>query len=280
MIPAKQFLRLLKKAANSWVEDYVPSMGAALSYYTLFSIAPLLLIVIAVAGLAFGDEAARGEIFGQLAGLIGEEGAKGVEGLVQAADEPKEGMLSTVIGVVVLIIGATTVFGELQNTLDRIWRAPARETSEGWWNLVRTRLLSFGMILGIAFLLMVSLVLSAALAAVGKWWGPAFAGWQAIAHALEDLRSVGWGDVLFARGCRKVVGPGVRRLAGDRPCAGGPAELRLEHGAVRAHLQVHSSRARRLARRVDRRGGDRAPLRRRQVPHRPIHRQERRRIRL
>src|SRR5688500_13925202 len=196
MIPAKQFLRLLKKAANSWVEDYVPSMGAALSYYTLFSIAPLLLIVIAVAGLAFGDEAARGEIFGQLAGLIGEEGAKGVEGLVQAADEPKEGMLSTVIGVVVLIIGATTVFGELQNTLDRIWRAPAREQSSGWWNLLRTRLLSFGMILGIAFLLMVSLVMSAGLSAIGKLW--AFPGWEALSHGLDVLVSFGITTLLFA----------------------------------------------------------------------------------
>ncbi|HEU4921625.1 MAG TPA: YihY/virulence factor BrkB family protein [Burkholderiales bacterium] len=196
MIPAKQFLRLLKKAANSWVADYAPSMGAALSYYTLFSIAPLLLIVIAVAGLVFGDEAARGEIFGQLVGLIGEEGAKGVEGLVQAADEPKEGMLSTVIGVVVLIIGATTVFGELQNALDRIWRAPAREQSSGWWNLLRTRLLSFGMILAIAFLLMVSLVLSAAVSAIGKWFGSG--GWEAVAHVLEIVLSFGLMTVLFA----------------------------------------------------------------------------------
>jgi membrane protein len=196
MIPPKQMFRLLKAAASAWVDDYAPSMGAALSYYTLFSIAPLLLIVIAVAGLAFGDEAANGEIFGQLAGLIGEEGAKGVEGIVQAADEPKEGIISTVIGVVVLVIGATTVFGELQNALDRIWRAPVREQSSGWWNLLRTRLLSFGMILGIAFLLMVSLVLSAAVSAVGKWFGSG--GWEAVAHVLEIVLSFGLMTVLFA----------------------------------------------------------------------------------
>jgi membrane protein len=196
MIPPKQMLRLLKEAASAWVDDYAPSMGAALSYYTLFSIAPLLLIVIAVAGLAFGDDAARGEIFGQLAGLIGEEGAKGVEGIVQAADEPKEGIIATVIGVVVLIIGATTVFGELQNALDRIWRAPAREQSSGWWKLLRTRLLSFGMILGIAFLLMVSLVMSAAVSAIGKWFGSG--GWEAVAHLLEIVLSFGLMTVLFA----------------------------------------------------------------------------------
>jgi membrane protein len=196
MIPPKQMFRLLKEAASAWVDDYAPSMGAALSYYTLFSIAPLLLIVIAIAGLVFGDEAANGEIFGQLAGLIGEEGAKGVEGIVQAADEPKEGMIATVIGVVVLIIGATTVFGELQNALDRIWRAPAREQSSGWWKLLHTRLLSFGMILGIAFLLMVSLVLSAAVSAVGKWFGSG--GWEAVAHVLEIVLSFGLMTVLFA----------------------------------------------------------------------------------
>jgi membrane protein len=196
MIPPKQMFRLLKEAASAWVDDYAPSMGAALSYYTLFSIAPLLLIVIAVAGLAFGDDAARGEIFGQLSGLIGEEGAKGVQGIVQAADEPKEGIIATVIGVVVLIIGATTVFGELQNALDRIWRAPALEHSSGWWKLLRTRLLSFGMILGIAFLLMVSLVMSAAVSAIGKWFGAG--GWEAVAHVLEIVLSFGLMTVLFA----------------------------------------------------------------------------------
>jgi membrane protein len=193
---AKQYLGLLKQAASSWSSDYAPSMGAALSYYTLFSIAPLLLIVIAVAGLVFGADAARGAIFEQLEGLIGAEGAKGVEGLLQAADEPREGIISSIIGVLVLLIGATTVFGELQNALDRIWRAPAREQSSGWWNLIRTRLLSFGMILGIAFLLMVSLVMSAMLAALGKLW--TFEGWEALAHALDIVVSFGLITVLFA----------------------------------------------------------------------------------
>jgi membrane protein len=193
---AKKYLRLLKVAGASWSNDYAPSMGAALSYYTLFSIAPLLLIVIAVAGLVFGDAAARGAIFAELQGLIGDEGAKGVEQMLQAADKPKEGVISTVVGVIVLIIGATTVFGELQNALDRIWRAPAREKVSGWWRLLRTRLLSFGMVLGIAFLLMVSLVLSAMLSALGKLW--AFEGWEMLAHALDILVSFGLTTVLFA----------------------------------------------------------------------------------
>ena len=195
-IPAKQSLRLLKESASSWSADYCPSMGAAISYYTLFSIAPLLLIVIAVAGLVFGADAARGEIFGQLRGMLGDEGAKSIESLLQAADKPGAGIISTIVGVVVLLLGATTVFNELQNALDRIWRAPARVKSSGIWNLLRTRLLSFGMVLGIAFLLMVSLVVSAALAALGKWWTPA--GWEAVMHVLDIVVSFGLMTVMFA----------------------------------------------------------------------------------
>ena len=167
----KELWSLLRQAVDAWVDDYAPSMGAALAYYTLFSIAPLLLIVIAVAGLAFGDQAARGEIFEQLNGLMGPEGAGAVEKLLQSADRPAEGVVATLTGVVLLVLGASTVFGELQNALDRIWRAPERENASGWWSLIRTRLLSFGMILGIAFLLMVSLAMSAAISALGKWWG-------------------------------------------------------------------------------------------------------------
>ena len=190
----KATFTLLKDTAAAWSDDYAPSMGAALSYYTLFSIAPLLLIVIAIAGFVFGAEAARGEIFGQLAGLIGPDGAKAVQGLLQAADQPRQGIIATIVGIATLLLGATTVFGELQNALDRIWRAPAREKAKGWWSLLRTRLLSFGMVLGIAFLLTVSLVLSAAIAAFGKWWGAA----EVVAHVLEVALSFGLTTVLFA----------------------------------------------------------------------------------
>jgi membrane protein len=197
MRPAiKQWFSLLRESVNSWSADYCPSMGAAISYYTLFSIAPLLLIVIAVAGFVFGDEAARGEIFGQLRGLLGSDGAKAVEDLLQAANRPGAGIVSAITGIAVLLLGATTVFNELQNALDRIWRAPAREKASGIWNLLRTRLLSFGMVLGIAFLLMVSLVVSAALAALGKWWTPA--GWEAVMHVLDILISFGLVTVMFA----------------------------------------------------------------------------------
>src|SRR4051794_34311140 len=101
---AKSMFRLFKETADSWSTDYAPSMGAALSYYTLFSIAPLLLIAIAIAGFIFGAEAARGEIFGQLAGMVGPEGAKAIEGMISAADQPKQGLIATIIGVVTLLL--------------------------------------------------------------------------------------------------------------------------------------------------------------------------------
>ena len=187
---------MFKEAVTAWSNDYAPSMGAALSYYTLFSIAPLLIIVIAVAGWFFGDEAVRGELTDQLQGLMGEEGAKAVEGMVASASEPKEGIIATVIGVVLLIIGATTVFGELQNDLDRIWRAPAQAKTGGVWGLLRSRLLSIGMIISIAFLLMVSLVFDAVLQSLGKLWGTGPL--QAIAQVVNFLVAFGLTTTVFA----------------------------------------------------------------------------------
>lgn len=183
----REWWALIKEAVQAWLADYAPSMGAALSYYTVFSLAPMLLIVISVAGLVFGDEAVRGEIFGQLQGLMGADAARAIQELLASVSKPAEGATGTVIGIVFLFIGATTVFGELQDALDRIWRAPARDTAGGLWGLVRTRLLSFGMILGVAFLLMVSLVVGAALAALGRWYGGMFGNWEVLAQIVNVL---------------------------------------------------------------------------------------------
>ena len=123
--------QLLRQAAQAWNDDYAASMGAALAYYTTFSLAPLLIIVIAVAGLVFGREAARGEIAAQLSGLVGMEGAKTVEELLKSASRPGDSLLASVVGLITLLLGATSVFVELQNDLDRIWRAPALPQSSG-----------------------------------------------------------------------------------------------------------------------------------------------------
>jgi membrane protein len=173
-------------------------MGAALAYYTAFSLAPLLLIVIAIAGLVFGAEAARGEIFGQLTSLMGRDAAAAVEGMLISVSKPSEGIVATLVGAVFLLIGATSVFGELQDALDRIWRAPAREKAGGIWGLVRARLLSFGMIFGLAFLLMVSLVLSAGMAALGKWWGAWFAEFEVVVQLVNAVLSFVLTGAVFA----------------------------------------------------------------------------------
>jgi len=188
---------VIKTAVSGWIDDYAQSMGAALAYYTMFSMAPLLLIVISIAGLVFGDEAARGEIFSQLEGMLGPSGALAVQGLLESVRKPSESVTATVFGVALLLIGATSVFGELQDALDRIWRAPVRAGQSGWWRLVQARLLSFGMILGIGFLLIVSLVASAALAALQKWWGPVFSDWAA-ASIIEVVLSFLVTTVAFA----------------------------------------------------------------------------------
>lgn len=188
---------LIKAAASSWIDDYAQSMGAALAYYTMFSIAPLLLIVISVAGLIFGVDAARGEILGQMHELMGPDGAKTVQALLLSVSQPAESITAMLVGTVLLLIGATTVFGELQDALDRIWRVPKR-TRGGIWSLLRARLLSFGMILGIGFLLTVSLVVSALLAALGKFWGPLFADWQTLANVVNFLVSFGLMTTVFA----------------------------------------------------------------------------------
>lgn len=197
-IDFKQIWALIKAAASSWSDDYAPSMGAALSYYTLFSIAPLLLIVISVAGMVFGEEAARGEIFGQLNGLMGSEAAAAIQGLLESVNKPAKGFLATIMGVGLVLIGATTVFAELQDAMDRIWRAPARHQSNGLWALLRTRLLSFGMILSIGFLLMVSLVMGAMLSAFSRWWSPFFSGWENVAQILNTVISFGITMLAFA----------------------------------------------------------------------------------
>ena len=194
----KQIWELIRKSVGAWIDDYAPSMGAALAYYTLFSIAPLLIITIAVAGLVFGQEAARGEIVAQIQGLIGREGAIAVQGLLKSANEPARDILATVVSIITLIIGATTVFGELQSDLDRIWRVPASAKKNSIWTLLRTRLLSFGLVLGLGFLLLVSLVVSAVIAAFGKWTNGFFAGWEAFLHAFDFAISFAINTLLFA----------------------------------------------------------------------------------
>ncbi|OGB25357.1 MAG: hypothetical protein A3I66_02695 [Burkholderiales bacterium RIFCSPLOWO2_02_FULL_57_36] len=155
---------------EEWIAQRAASKGAALAFYTLFSMAPILILVIAIAGAIFGAEAAKGEIFAQLRDLIGAKGAQAVEMLLASAHDPGAGMIATAIATLVLLIGATTAFSELKDSLDEIWHAPPAHKS-GWIVLIRTRLLSFGLVLVLAFLLLVSLVVNAGLAVLERYWG-------------------------------------------------------------------------------------------------------------
>ena len=193
-----RFFDLGKKAVLAWVDDLAPSMGAAISYYTIFSLAPLLVIVIAIAGAIFGREAVQGEIVVQLQSLIGRDGALAVQGLIKSASEPSKGIAAGAISIVVLLVGATTVFAELQSALDRIWHVPERAKPTGLWAILRARVLSFGLILGLAFLLMVSLSVSSAIAAFGTWTSGMVPGWGRLLQVFNILLSVGISTVLFA----------------------------------------------------------------------------------
>jgi membrane protein len=151
-----------------------------------------------VAGLVLGREAASGQIFAQLQGLLGDDGATAIQGMVESASLSGKSFLATAIGVVTLVIGATTVFTELQSALDRIWESPAAEKKEGVWNLLRSRVLSFGMILAIGFLLLISLVVSAGLSALGSWWAPMFGGWEILLQVVNFVVSLVVVTLLFA----------------------------------------------------------------------------------
>jgi len=162
---------LVKRAAVKWNRDDCLTLGAALAYYTVFSLAPILVIAIAVAGALFGQEAAQGEIVGQIRALVGEEGATAIQSLIESAGRQDAGGLATVIGLAVLLFGSTSAFSQLQAALNKIWEVEA-EAHTGIWDMVRARFLSFAAVLGTGFLLSVSLVLSAAGAAFGRYgWG-------------------------------------------------------------------------------------------------------------
>jgi membrane protein len=159
---------MIKQTFKEWSNDKGGRLGAALSYYTVFSLAPLLLLVVSIAGLAFGRQAAEGSMFGQLAGVVGPDAAKLIQSAVAKANHTKGGVLGTIIGVVVLLAGATGVVIELQDALDTVWKVEPK-ANRGIWGVVRTRLLSVAMILTLGFLLLVSLVVSAVLSALSGW---------------------------------------------------------------------------------------------------------------
>jgi membrane protein len=159
---------LIKDSAIKWDEDKVPRLAAALSYYTVFAMAPILVIVIAIAGLVFGQEAAQGQIVGQLDGLVGHEGAVAIQDILKNSRKEDAGVAAMILGTFTLLIGATGVLVELQDALNTVWGVTPKP-GRGIMGMLRDRFLSFTMILGFGFILLVSLVLSAALTAVSNY---------------------------------------------------------------------------------------------------------------
>jgi membrane protein len=167
------FWSLLKESAEEWDKDNALRLSAALSYYTIFSLAPLLIIATAIAGLAFGGEAVRGELSSQLTAFLGAEGAKAVQGIVASAQKPTSGVIATITGIVALLVGATGVFTELKSAINQVWGIVPKQ-SAGIKGFFRDRLLSFAMVACVGFLLLVSLILNTVLAAASKYFATYF----------------------------------------------------------------------------------------------------------
>jgi membrane protein len=194
----KEAIYVLKQAAWEWMEDQAPTLGAALAYYTVFSLAPLLIISISIAGLVFGREAAQGQIFDQLRGLLGDESGRAMQTMVQnASAEPATGLVATLIGFATLLFGASGVFGQLQASLNTIWGVQPKP-GRGVLGIIQDRVLSFGLILAVGFLLLVSLLLTAAIAFVGHRFGDMVPGMEALAQILNSIFSMAVITLLFA----------------------------------------------------------------------------------
>src|SRR5215213_6867 len=161
---------MVKQTFTEWSEDKVPQLGAALAFYTAISIAPLLVISLAVAGMALGEEAARGQVQQQMSSLVGEQGGKAIQQMIASANKPSEGILATVLSTVILIFGASGVFGQMQQSLNTIWEVQPKP-GRGILGMLRDRFLSDAMVFGVAFLLLVSLLLSAALTSLATLLG-------------------------------------------------------------------------------------------------------------
>jgi membrane protein len=189
---------IIAQSALAWIEHDVSTMGAALAFYTVFSVAPILIIAIGVGGLFIGEDTVSAQLLPQMQGLLGDAGASAVRALISSAGYMERSRTATTIGIVTLLVGASSVFVELQTALDRIWGIPRRNRTRGVWRFLRARFLSLGLVFGVGFLLMVSLVMSAALAVVGAWLARYLGAWHSSLLITYVLLSLAISTVLFA----------------------------------------------------------------------------------
>lgn len=188
---------LLKTTFQEWSEDNVPRLAAALAYYTAFSIAPMLIVVIAIVGLVYGEQAVEGEIVSQIQSAVGQDAAAVVQDIIKNAYQGGGGVISTIISVGALLLGALGVFDQLQMALNKIWDA-SPDTTSGWWLIVRRKLISFGMILVVGFLLLVSLLASAFIATLNVYVANLLPSVQIVSFIINTVFSFVMTTVLFA----------------------------------------------------------------------------------
>jgi membrane protein len=189
---------IIRRSLVSWFKDEASSSGAAIAFYTLFSITPILLIVIWIASAFIAPDAVQAHVLTQMQLLLGDTGAAAIRTLLVSAKYAGKDGWSTAVGVMTLVIGATSVFAELQNSLNRIWRTPSAEGNQGVWQAVRGRLLSFGLVLGVGFLLLVSLIISAGLEGISSWLGSVISDWHMVLLVLDAVVGFAIATVLFA----------------------------------------------------------------------------------
>jgi len=192
----QESLRLLRAAIAAWLADRAPSMGAAIAYYTVFSLGPSLILIIAVAGLVFGKRAAEGALFDEIAGLVGNESAGAVQAILRSAGDTRSGVIATLVGIGALLFAATGVFGEIQAAFNVIWKSPPPQTS-GPLTLVKVRLRSLGLIVAIGILLLISLAVSTTLAAFGDYLERLLPGLPFVLQLVNFASSFAFATALF-----------------------------------------------------------------------------------
>jgi membrane protein len=188
---------ILKRAVAGWWNDNVPRLGASLAYYTLFALAPILIVAITVAGLFFGAEAVQREVTSQIGGLVGDQGARAVQSMLEGASQRGGDGLATAVGLVTFFLGATGAFLELQTALNGIWRVKPK-ASAGFKDMLFQRLLSFGLVIGVGFVLLVSLLVSAGLSALNRYIGSIVPDIALVWQGVNTLVSLGVITLLFA----------------------------------------------------------------------------------
>lgn len=195
---ARNAANIFARSGAGWLAHDASTMGAALAFYTVFSIAPIIIIAIGVASVVMQGDTLRADLLAQAQNLLGPTGASAVRELLRSADYLGRSRYATSIGIVTLLFGASSVFVELQNSLDRIWEIPKRKRMSGVWRILRARFLSLGLVLGVGFLLMASLVISTLMVAIGAWLSSLLGHWRTTFLVIDVLLTVGIAAVLFA----------------------------------------------------------------------------------